>query len=76
MTNCLNKRSTTHKDCLNKRKKNDCNYFLKKMIVRNATRKLLLKKIYISDNAADMLTELVTADKFKYCLDLINVSSC
>jgi hypothetical protein len=38
--------------------------------------KLLLEKIHTSKNATGMLTKLVTADKFKHCLDLINVSSC
>jgi hypothetical protein len=38
--------------------------------------KLLLKKIHTSENAADMLTKPVTVDKFKHCLDLINVSRC
>ena len=37
---------------------------------------LLVEKIYTSKNAADMLTRLVTADKFKHCLDLTNVSKC
>jgi hypothetical protein len=41
-----------------------------------ATCKLLLEKIYISENAANMLTKHVTADKFKHCLDLTNVSIC
>jgi hypothetical protein len=40
------------------------------------TAKLLLEKIHTSENATYMLTKLVTADKFKHCLDLINVSSC
>jgi hypothetical protein len=41
-----------------------------------ATVELLLEKIHTSENVADMLTKPVTADKFKHCLDLINVSSC
>jgi hypothetical protein len=41
-----------------------------------ATSELLLEKIHTLENAADMLTKLVTADKFKHCLDLINVSRC
>jgi hypothetical protein len=40
------------------------------------TVELLLKKIHTSENAADMLTKPVTADKFKHCLDLTNVSKC
>jgi hypothetical protein len=35
---------------------------------------LLLENIHTSENATDMLTKPVTADKFKHCLDLINVS--
>ena len=41
-----------------------------------ATSELLLEKIHTSKNAADMLTKLVMADKFKHCLDFINVSRC
>jgi hypothetical protein len=41
-----------------------------------ATGELLLEKIHTSENAADMLTKPITADKFKHCLDLINVSRC
>jgi hypothetical protein len=41
-----------------------------------ATSELLLEKIHTPENAADMLTKPVTADKFKHCLDLINVSRC
>ena len=37
---------------------------------------LLLKKIYTSKNVADMMTKPVTTKKFKYCLDLINISRC
>ena len=37
---------------------------------------LLLEKVHTSKNAADMLTKPVTTDKFKHCLNLINVSSC
>ncbi len=37
---------------------------------------LVLEKVHTSDNAADMLTKSLTADKFKHCLDLIHVSSC
>ena len=39
-----------------------------------ATCELLLEKIHTSSNAADMLTKPITADKFKDCLDLTNVS--
>jgi hypothetical protein len=41
-----------------------------------ATIELLLEKIYTYENAADMLTKPITADKFKHCLDLTNVSKC
>jgi hypothetical protein len=41
-----------------------------------ATVELLLEKIHTFENVVDMLTKSVTADKFKHCLDLINVSSC
>jgi hypothetical protein len=41
-----------------------------------ATGELLLKKIHDSENAVDMLTKPITADKFKHCLDLTNVSRC
>jgi hypothetical protein len=41
-----------------------------------ATGELLLKKIHTFENAADMLTKPVTADKFKHFLDLTNVSKC
>ena len=41
-----------------------------------ATSELLFEKIHTSENAVDMLTKPVTADKFKHCLDLINVSRC
>jgi hypothetical protein len=41
-----------------------------------ATSELLLKKIHTSENAADILTKSITADKFNQCLNLTNVSSC
>ena len=37
---------------------------------------LLLGKVHTSENTADMLTKPVTADKFKHCLDLVNISIC
>ena len=37
---------------------------------------LLLKKVHTSENAADMLTKPVTVDKFKHCLDLVNIFKC
>jgi hypothetical protein len=41
-----------------------------------ATSELLNEKIHTSENAADILTKPVTADKLKHCLDLTNVSKC
>ena len=35
--------------------------------------KILLQKIKTADNPADMLTKVVTAIKFEYCLNLINI---
>ena len=37
---------------------------------------ILLQKIHTSENAADILTKPVTSDKFKHCLDLLNVVKC
>ena len=37
---------------------------------------LLLEKIHTFENAANMLTKPVTTEKFKHCLDLINISRC
>jgi hypothetical protein len=39
-----------------------------------ATCELLLEKSHTSENAANILTKPVTANKFKHCLDLTNVS--
>ena len=41
-----------------------------------ATGDLILEKVHTSENAADMLTKTITTDKFKHCLDLVNVSRC
>ena len=41
-----------------------------------ATGELLLEKIHTFENAVDMLTNAITADKFKHCLDFTNVSRC
>ena len=38
-----------------------------------ATCELLLDKIHTFDNATDMLTKPITANKFKHYLDLTNV---
>ena len=35
---------------------------------------LFLEKIHTSENAADMLTKPITMEKFKHCLDFINIS--
>ena len=37
------------------------------------TREIILEKIDTSENAADMLMQLVPTNKFKHCLDLISV---
>ena len=37
---------------------------------------LLLEKIHTFENTADMLTKPVITEKFKHCLDLINISRC
>ncbi|GMJ03250.1 hypothetical protein HRI_003994200 [Hibiscus trionum] len=34
---------------------------------------ILLQKVHTVDNPFDMLTKPVTIDKFKHCLDLLNV---
>jgi len=41
-----------------------------------ASGEILLQNIGTVENAADMLTKPVTTDKFKHCLDLLNVYSC
>ena len=35
-----------------------------------------LQKVHTSENAADMLTKAINADKFKHCLNLIKISKC
>ena len=37
---------------------------------------LLPEKIHASKNVADMLTKPATIEKFKHCLDLINIPRC
>ncbi|RVW17459.1 hypothetical protein CK203_085499 [Vitis vinifera] len=39
-------------------------------------KELGINKVHTSENAADMLTKPVTTEKFKHCLNLINVSNC
>ena len=34
---------------------------------------VLLKKVHTPENATHILTKTVTTDKFKHCLDLLNV---
>ena len=36
-------------------------------------KKIALRKVPTADNPADMLTKVVGADKFEYCLDLANI---
>ncbi|KAE8655249.1 hypothetical protein F3Y22_tig00117034pilonHSYRG01568 [Hibiscus syriacus] len=36
---------------------------------------ILFQKVHTDENAADMFTKPVTTDKYKHCLDLLNVSS-
>ena len=38
--------------------------------------KILLQKVHTSENTADILTKLVTINKFMHCLNLLNVYSC
>ena len=37
---------------------------------------ILLRQVHTPKNATDMLTKVVTTDKFKHCLDLLNVVEC
>ena len=41
-----------------------------------ASGEIILEKVHTSQNAADMMTKPVTADKFKHCLDLVHVTRC
>ena len=40
------------------------------------TKHILFRKVHTLDNTADMLTKAITTDKFKHCLDLLNVAKC
>ncbi|KAE8694724.1 hypothetical protein F3Y22_tig00110777pilonHSYRG00394 [Hibiscus syriacus] len=40
-----------------------------------ASGEILFQKVHTDENAADIFTKPVRTDKFKYCLDLLNVSS-
>lgn len=37
---------------------------------------LLLEKVHTFENAVNMLTMPITINKFKHCMNLINVSKC
>lgn len=37
---------------------------------------LLLEKVHTFENAVNMLTKPITINKFKHCMNLINVSKC
>ena len=39
-----------------------------------ASSEIILKKVHTSQNATDMMTKPVTADKFEHCLNLIHVT--
>ncbi|KAL1219428.1 Retrovirus-related Pol polyprotein from transposon TNT 1-94 [Cardamine amara subsp. amara] len=41
-----------------------------------ASCEIILEKVHTSENAADMLTNPVTTEKFRYCLDLLHVFKC
>ena len=41
-----------------------------------ASSEIILEKVHTSQNAANMKTKPVTADKFKHCLDLVHVTRC
>lgn len=41
-----------------------------------ATGEISVEKIHTDENAADILTKPVTTEKFRHCLDLLNLSSC
>ena len=49
---------------------------LHKIMELVSSSELLLKKIHTSENAADILTKHITIEKFKHCLDLIDLSRC
>ena len=41
-----------------------------------ASGEIILEKVHTSQNENDMMTKLVTADKFEHCLNLIHVTHC
>jgi len=46
-------------------------YRIKELVLSS---ELLLEKVHIFENAVNMLTKPITIDKFKHCMNLINVS--
>ncbi|KAE8726093.1 hypothetical protein F3Y22_tig00007792pilonHSYRG00021 [Hibiscus syriacus] len=46
-----------------------------KIIELVASGEVLFQKVHTDENVADMFTKPVTTDKFKHCLDLLNVSN-
>ncbi|KAK3010396.1 hypothetical protein RJ639_011710 [Escallonia herrerae] len=40
------------------------------------SKQIVVHKVHTNDNAADMLTKIVTTEKFKHCLSLIHLLSC
>lgn len=45
-----------------------------KLIQFTVSGKVLLEMVHTSENSVDMLTEPVTTEKFKHCLDLLHVA--
>lgn len=48
-------------------------YRIKELVLSS---ELLLEKVHTFENAVNMLTKPITIDKFKHCMNLINVSRC
>lgn len=48
-------------------------YRIKELVLSS---ELLLEKVHTFENAVNMLTKPITIDKFKHCMNLINVSKC
>ncbi|KAK3043426.1 hypothetical protein RJ639_002005 [Escallonia herrerae] len=40
------------------------------------SKQIVVHKVHTNDNAADMLTKIITTEKFKHCLSLIHLLSC
>jgi len=49
----------------------DVRYHFVREIVEEG--EILLVKIHTEENPADMMTKVISANKFKYCLDLLNI---